>query len=134
MRKVENKRADSRWFRLASTRTGKDAVPEPPDKYAKIRLRNSQDISVIFVKLAMQKGMMDGLAMRWNGADRPTVAREKHQIEFIAGKRIVRRELSDSALVNLQANVCLEVVWKMIREVVTELQARAPGGSAGPKP
>ena len=91
-------------------------------KYAKIRLLNSRQISAIFAKLAFQKGIVDGLAIRWDGADSPFAARDIHLIQFFAGTRTVHRELSDSALINLQTKVCLEVVWKMIREVVAELQ------------
>src|SRR5262245_48097478 len=99
----------------------KNPMPNESDQQSQIRLQNSRDISVMFAKYAIQKGMLEGVTIRWNGADRPHVRRDKHELAFIAGKREVTKELSDTALVNLQAKVCFEVVWRIIREAVEEL-------------
>lgn len=96
-------------------------MSDQADRYAKIRLLNARDIEAIFVKVAYQNNMVDGLSIRWDGSDWPQSARDTHQVEFSAGSRTVCRQLSDSALVNLQTNVCLAMVWKMIREAVAEL-------------
>ncbi len=79
----------------------------------------------MFAKYAIQKGMLEGVSIRWNGVDRPNVRRDRHELTFVAGKREVVKEISDTALVNLQAKVCFEVVWRIIREAVDELQVGA---------